>query len=360
MSTVFNFNPGPATLPAPVMRKAQSEFCDYNGMGFGIIEASHRSPDFDDVLNTAKANVVKLLNLSDDYEVLFLQGGASLQFAMLPMNFMVKGKPALYADTGSWTSNAIKEAKLLGDVKLVYDGKPSNYTVIGDPEDWDLSGDASYLYICSNNTIAGTQYHFFPETNGLPLFADMSSDILSRRIDVSKFAVIFAGAQKNLGPAGVTLVILNKALLERVPASLPTMLKYTTHIDKNSCFNTPPVFAIYMVKLVTDWMLEQGGLEVVERINAAKSEALYEAIDSSDFYRGTAEAGDRSKMNITFRLPTEDLEKAFVAEAKKAGLVGLKGHRSVGGIRASCYNAMPLEGVSRLVDFMHEFAQKNG
>jgi phosphoserine aminotransferase len=304
--------------------------------------------------------VRELLKVSDDYAVLFLQGGASLQFAMVPMNLIVPGKPAVYADTGAWPSKAIKEAKLLGEVQTFFDGKPYNYSRIGDPTEWEISQNASYAYICTNNTIEGTQFHFFPESADVPLIADMSSDIMSRPVDVSKFGLIFAGAQKNLGPAGVTLVILRKDLMKREPAKLPAILRYSTHAEEKSLYNTPPSFAVYMVGLVTEWLKKQGGLEAIERINTAKSQALYEAIDSTTYYHGTAEAGDRSKMNVTFRLPAEDLEKKFVKEAEASGLIGLKGHRSVGGIRASLYNAMPLAGVERLIDFMGEFEARNG
>lgn len=358
--TTHNFNAGPATLPADVMLKVQSEFVDYEGIGFGIIEASHRSDVFKKILANTEATIRELLSISDDYAVLFLQGGASLQFAMVPMNLMVDGTPALYADTGSWTRNAIKEAKKIGDARVVFDGATTNYTQIGEFNEWEgVTAAASYLYICSNNTIAGTQYHFFPEVNGVPLIADMSSDIMSRRVDVSKFGVIFAGAQKNLGPAGVTLVIIRRDLAERVADKVPTMLKYSTHIDKGSTFNTPPVFAIYMVGLVAQWVKEQGGLAGIEKINNAKAQSLYDRIDATDFYHGTAEVADRSKMNVTFRLPSEELEDAFVKEAATHNLVGLKGHRSVGGVRASIYNAMPMAGVSALIDFMNEFEKAN-
>ncbi|MCF7854938.1 MAG: 3-phosphoserine/phosphohydroxythreonine transaminase [Candidatus Pacebacteria bacterium] len=358
---VYNFYPGPATLPEEVMKRAQEEFVDYHGLGYGIAETSHRSPEFKEVIERAEQNVRDLLGVSDEYAVLFLQGGASLQFAMLPMNLMVPGKPGLYADTGSWTSKAIKEAKKIGETKVVYEGEKTSYTQIGDFNDWEgVTRDASYLYICSNNTIYGTQYHFFPELNGVPLIADMSSDIMSRKVDVSKFGAIFAGAQKNLGPAGVTLVIIHKDLADRASADLPTMLSYKTHIEKGSTFNTPPVFAVYMVGLVLDWIQEQGGLDAVEKVNNVKAENLYSRIDASDFYLGTAASADRSKMNVTFRLDNEDLEPTFIAEAAAAGLIGLKGHRSVGGIRASIYNAMPLAGVSKLIDFMGDFEEKHG
>ncbi len=359
---VYNFNPGPATLPLDVMKKAQAEFLNYRGLGYGVVEMSHRSPAFKEILERTENNIRELMEIPDDYAVLFLQGGASTQFAMVPMNIMLPGKPAVYADTGAWTKKAIKEARRFGDVELVYDGSASNYTRIGDPQEWAIPAEdaVSYMYICSNNTIFGTQYHFFPETGEIPLVADMSSDIMSRRVDVRRFGMIFAGAQKNLGPAGVTLVIIRKDLLERTPEAVPTMLKYSTHVEKSSAFNTPPTFAIYMVGLVTEWLKEMGGLEGIERLNTTKSQALYEAIDATTFYQGTAEAGDRSTMNITFRLPSEELEAKFVEEAAARGLIGLKGHRSVGGIRASCYNAMPFEGIEKLIDFMAEFAARNG
>ena len=357
---VYNFAAGPATLPPSVMEKAQQEFVDFNGIGYGIAEATHRGASFQGVIDRCEANIRELMGISDDYAVLFLQGGASLQFAMVPMNLMLSGKLALYADTGAWTTKAIKEAKLFGDAKVVYSGKDSEYTKIGDCGTWDWSGDASYAYLCSNNTVRGTQYHFFPNTGDVPLIADMSSDIMSRKVDVNKFGMIFAGAQKNLGPAGLTLVIIRKDLAERVAATVPTMLKYETFIKSNSLFNTPPCFAIYMMGLVTEWIKEQGGIAGVEKVNVSKSDALYEHIDMSIFYQGTVESGDRSKMNVCFRLPEEELEKKFVKEADAAGLVGLKGHRSVGGIRANIYNAMPLSGVATLIDFMTEFEEHNG
>jgi phosphoserine aminotransferase len=356
---VYNFNPGPAVLPREVMEKTQAEFVNYHGLGYGLAEASHRSKEFEETIQAAEANIRKLMAVPEDYAVLFLQGGASLQFAMVPMNLALPGKPMLYADTGSWSKSAIKEARLFGDVKLVYEGKATGYSVIGDVSEWTIDPNAAYLYVCTNNTIEGTEYRFFPETGTVPLIADMSSDIMSYVTDVSRFAMIFAGAQKNLGPAGVTLVIMKKELAARAAATVPTMLKYATHIEHQSLFNTPPCLAIHMVRLVTDWLLGLGGLPAIQKINEAKSDALYSAIDSSDFYRGTAEPADRSRMNVTFRLPTEELEEKFVAEAKKAALIGLKGHRSVGGIRASIYNAMPMAGVSRLIDFMDEFETKN-
>jgi len=356
---VFNFNAGPAILPAEVMRQAQQEFVDFRGKGYGIMEASHRSSMFADVAAQAEADMRQLLNISDDYAVLFLQGGASLQFSMCPMNLMLGNAPAAYADTGSWTSSAIKEARLLGDVEILYSGKATNYSEIGDYSQWQVPANASYMYLCSNNTIFGTQYRSFPETGAVPLVADMSSDILSRRFDVNKFGLIFAGAQKNLGPSGVTLVIIRKDLASRVKATVPTMLKYSTHIEAESMYNTPPTFAIYMVGLVLQWLKKLGGLDAIEQINNTKSHHLYECIDQSSFYVGTAEPADRSKMNVCFRLAKEELESVFLKDAEAAGLIGLKGHRSVGGVRASIYNAMPLQGVERLIDFMHDFEKQH-
>jgi phosphoserine aminotransferase len=356
---VYNFSAGPAVLPKPVMEQAQAEFVDFRGCGYGLVEASHRSPMFQTVIDEAEADIRKLMDISDDYAVLFLQGGASTQFAMVPMNLALPGQKMQYADTGAWTSKAIKEAKLFGDVDSLYEGKETDYTAIGDIAAWDVDPKASYAYLCSNNTIHGTEFHEFPLTGDVPLVADMSSDIMSRPVNVDDFGLIFAGAQKNLGPAGVTLVIIRKDLAERVGAKVPTMLKYSTHIDKGSMFNTPPAFAIYMVGLVAKWVLEQGGLDAIEARNSEKSEMLYECIDSSHMYVGTAAAADRSRMNVTFRLTTDDLEAAFVKEAAAEGLTGLKGHRSVGGCRASIYNAMPVEGVEALVGFMREFERRN-
>ena len=358
---IYNFNAGPACLPREVMLKAQSEFVNFHGIGYGIMEESHRSPAFEEVIAHTEKNVRELMGIDDSYAVLFLQGGASLQFAMIPMNLALPGKPMLFANTGYWAGRAIAEAKLFGDVKLVYDGKPGNFAHIGDCSDWTFDQDASFAYVCSNNTIYGSQYRSFPDTGKVPLIADMSSDIMSRPVDMSKFAMIIAGAQKNLGPSGVTLVVIKKDLVARTPEKTPTMLKYATHIENGSMYNTPPTFGIYMLGLVTDWIKEQGGLEGMKRLNTHKSQTIYECIDhSSGYYRGTVDAPDRSQMNVTFRLATEELENKFLKEAKARGFVGLKGHRAVGGVRASMYNAMPLTGVEALVDFMHEFQAKNG
>lgn len=358
---VYNFSAGPATLPKEVMTKAQAEFVDFHGIGFGLVEASHRSPTFQTVIDEAEADLRDIAGIPDEYAVLFLQGGASTQFPMVPMNLMLDGKPALYADTGAWASKALKEAKLFGPTHTVFSGKNGNYTTISPASDWQgMTQDASYLYICSNNTIFGTQYHEFPELEGVPLIADMSSDILCRPIDVKKFGMFFAGAQKNLGPAGVTLVVIRKDLAERAKSSLPTMFNYRTHIDKGSMFNTPPVFAIYMVGLVLKWIKEKGGLVEIEKMNREKADLLYEFIDQSPAYSGPANPANRSLMNVTFRLNNSELEADFIEQASAIGLKSLKGHRSVGGMRASIYNAMPKAGVEKLVEFMAEFAGKNG
>jgi len=356
---VYNFSAGPAMLPADVMAIARDEFCDFRQTGSGLIELSHRGPEFTAVIDRAVANIRELMGLTDDHAVTFIQGGASLQFAMVPMNLMLPGGFAEYADTGSWSSKAMKEAKLFGEVRTVASSKEAKYTHIPDVSAWAMDPAASYLHITSNNTIFGTQYHAFPEAP-TPLVADMSSDIMSKVIDASKFGLIYAGAQKNLGPSGVAVVIIRKDLLARTPAKLPTMLKYGTFVEENSLYNTPPTFAIYLVALVTDWLKRIGGLAAIEEINDAKSEALYERIDATGFYRNPVEPASRSKMNVVFRLPSEELEAKFLKEAKALGLVGLKGHRSVGGVRASIYNAMPLAGVERLIDFMNDFEQKNG
>lgn len=356
---VYNFNAGPAALPKPVMLQAQAEFVDYHGCGYGIIEESHRAKAFDEIIQAAEGNIRKLMGISDDYAVLFLQGGASMQFAMVPMNLMIPGKKVGFADTGVWAHKALKEVQIQkGEIDKVYDGAPENYTKIEGIKDWKIDQDLAYFHICSNNTIYGTEYFEFPETGAVPLVADMSSDIMSHKIDVNKFGLIFAGAQKNIGPAGLTLVIIRKDLVARCSENVPTMLRYSTHIDNNSLFNTPPTFGIYMLRLVTDWMIANGGIDAMEQVNIKKATALYDFIDKSGFYRGTADAASRSRMNVCFRLPSEELEKAFIAYAKDNGLVGLKGHRKVGGCRASIYNAVPLEGVERLIEVMTDFQKK--
>ena len=356
MSKKFNFYAGPAILPQDVMKKAQMELLDLNGIGLSVLEISHRSKEFSEIIETAESKLRNLLNVPADYSILFLQGGASLQFGMIPMN-LLRGGQADYVHTGSWAAKAIKEAKLFGTVNIAGSSEDKNFSYV--PEAPQFSPEAAYVHLTSNETIGGIQYASFPDTGKVPLIVDMSSDILSRKIDVSQFGLIYAGAQKNMGPAGVTLAIIRKDLLEIADDNLTTMLRYKTHVEKSSLYNTPPAFAIYMVKLVLDWIDDQGGLASIESMNEQKASLLYQTIDASSMYRGTAAAKDRSKMNVTFRLSSEDLEAKFVTEATAAGLVGLKGHRSVGGCRASIYNAMPLEGIQALVGFMKEFEIRN-
>ena len=360
MTRKFNFNPGPATLPLSVLEKVHSEFLDYQGKGMSIVEISHRSPDFDAILKQTKKNILDILELSDNYEIVFLGGGASLQFAMIPMNFLGEDQCADYINTGAWSQKAIKEAKLFGKVNVVASSESDNFKHI--PTALNLSSEARYLHITSNNTIFGTQWQTFPDSGQVPMLVDMSSDIFSRRLDAGKFAMIYAGAQKNAGPAGVTIVIIRKDMLERVVTrKIPTMLSYKTHIDKDSTFNTPPVFAVYMIQLVTEWIKEMGGLGKVEEINRQKSSLLYQTIDSMPkFYQAVVtDPQSRSHMNVTLRLPSEELEKKFIAAAAAKDFHGLKGHRSVGGIRVSMYNALPLEGIEKLTQFMKEFAANN-
>jgi len=357
---VFNFYPGPCTLPLSALEKAQAELPDYGGSGMSVMELSHRSPQFGDIVERAVALAKEIMGLGDDHEVLFMTGGASTQFALIPLNFLGEGQTAAYVDTGSWSAKAIKEAQKLGSVHLAASSKDAKYTFIPKLSDIRFPDAATYLHITSNNTIAGTEYPAFPETGDVPLVCDMSSDICSRRMDFAKFALIYAGAQKNLGPAGVTLVILRKDLLERCQDGLPTMFDYRTHVEKGSLFNTPPAFCIYMVMRVFEWLKEQGGLEGIEKVNRAKKDLIYETIDSDPaYFRSPVERESRSWMNVVFRLPSEDLEKKFVAEAKEQGLVGLKGHRSVGGIRVSLYNAMPLEGAQKVAELMTSFRKAN-
>ena len=357
---IFNFNPGPAALPLPVLEEIQANLLNFAGTGMSITEVSHRSPAFDEVINDAVARIRRLLDLDDRFKVLFMQGGASLQFALIPMNFLAAGDTADYVNTGTWSTKAIKEAQVLGkSVRVAASSEDRDFAYI--PKGIEYRPDAAFVHITSNNTIKGTQWAKFPDTGGAPLVADMSSDILSRRFDASGFGLIYAGAQKNIGPAGVCLAIIRDDMLAKVPDDLPSMLKYTTYAAKNSLYNTPPCFAIYTVQLVLKWIEETvGGLDKMEAANREKAETLYGFIDGSEFYRGTADVDSRSMMNVTFRLPSEALEKTFVAEALENDLGGLKGHRSVGGCRASIYNPMPKEGVEALVDFMKEFERKNG
>ncbi len=357
---IYNFNPGPAALPLPVLEEIQANFLNFADSGMSITEISHRSKWFDEVMNDAVDRTRRLLNLDESYKVLFLQGGASLQFCMAPMNLTGEGQPVDYVNTGTWSTKAIKEAQIQGKtVNVVASSEDRNFSYI--PKNIPFNSDAAYAHITSNNTIKGTQWAEFPDTGNVPLVSDMSSDIMSRPFDARPFGLIYAGAQKNIGPSGVCMVIIREDMLARVPKEIPTILKYTTHADKNSMFNTPPCFAVYTVQLVLKWLEETvGGLEKMAAINTTKADLLYDLFETSDFYHGTADRDSRSKMNVTFRLPSEELEKQFIQEALDNDLGGLKGHRSVGGCRASIYNAVSVEAVQTLVDFMKTFEKKNG
>ena len=357
---IFNFSAGPAVLPLPVLEEAQRELVELPGVGMSIMEISHRSKTFDEIIGRAESGLRDLLNLPDNYHVLFLQGGASLQFSMIPMNFLPKEASADYILTGSWGKKAIKEAKRTGGVNVAATMADGNFTRVPQQDELKLDPHAAYVHLTSNETIEGVEWKQEPEVGDVPLISDASSDILSRPLPIEKYALIYAGAQKNMGPSGVTLVILRDDLLARIPEGLHTMLDYRTHVEAKSLYNTPNTFGIYIIMLVTKWLLEKGGLEAMHRENEAKAKILYDAIDATGFYRGHADADSRSLMNVTFRLPSEELEKQFVTEATAARLDGLKGHRSVGGIRASIYNAFPREGVEALVSFMKEFERKNG
>jgi phosphoserine aminotransferase len=356
---IYNFNAGPAALPLPVLEEIKASFLDFQGTGMSITEISHRSKPFDAVINDAVERTKRLLKLGDDHQVLFIQGGASMQFCMIPMNFLGKGDAADYVNTGTWSTKAIKEARIQGKtVNVVASSEDKDFSYI--PKKIPFTKDAAFAHITSNNTIKGTQWAAFPDIP-TPLASDMSSDIMSRPFDASRFGLIYAGAQKNIGPAGVCMAIIRKDFLDRTPADIPTMLKYATFAEKNSMFNTPPCFAVYTVQLVLKWLEETvGGLEKMAAVNEEKANALYGCIDGSDFYRGTAEKESRSRMNVTFRLPSEDLEKRFIETALSEGFGGLKGQRSVGGCRASIYNATGIEAVTALTDFMRAFEKKNG
>ncbi|HOY45766.1 MAG TPA: 3-phosphoserine/phosphohydroxythreonine transaminase [bacterium] len=356
MGRIYNFNPGPSTLPLAALEKAQAEFTDYKGSGMSVLEISHRSKDFEAILADTQNLLKEMLGIPDNYSILFLGGGASLQFAMLAMNFIPAGGSAEYVVTGEWAKRALKEANIVAKGRVAASSEERNFSYLPRAESWDLDPAAAFVHVTSNNTIFGTQYRTFPALKDKFLICDMSSDILSHRIDVSQFAMIYAGAQKNLGPAGVTLVILRNDLAATAREGLPTMLSYATHIKNNSLYNTPPCFPIYIMQLTLQWVKEIGGLAAIEKINRDKAELLYSTIDESGgYYRGTVEPESRSWMNVTIRMVSEELEAAFIAEAKAQGLGGLKGHRSVGGIRASMYNAMPLAGIEKLTAFMKAF-----
>lgn len=355
---VFNFSAGPATLPLEVLQQAGKDIVNFQATGMGLVEISHRSKEFMAVASEAESLLRELLEIPVNYKVLFLQGGASSQFFMVPMNLLGGGKKATYLNTGTWAKKSIKEAKLFGDIDVPFSSEDTSFNRVPRDDEYQVGADSEYLYYVSNNTIYGTQFPSAP-VNDKMLVCDMSSDILSRPIDVSKYGVIFAGAQKNLGPAGVTIVIIRDDLLNSAPETTPTMLSYATHAEKDSMFNTPPCFPIYIVGEVLKWLKKLGGVKAIEKINQEKAQLLYDAIDSGDYYRGHAEKDSRSLMNISFNLPTAELEAKFIAEASKIGLSGLKGHRSIGGCRASIYNAFPKEGVVTLVAFMKKFEAAN-
>lgn len=351
---VYNFNAGPGALPLEVLEQFRDGFMDFGGMS--IFEISHRSKEFDGILDEARSLVAGLLGVPQGYHILFLPGGASLQFAMVPLNLM--DKTADYAVTGHWAKKAFTEACVVGKPRIAYSSEETGFDRVPQAPEIKLNGSASYFHITSNNTIYGTQYPSFPDTGEVPLIADMSSDIFSRPVNVAHFGLIYAAAQKNLGPAGVTLVIIRDDLTKKSVRSLPTILKFATHAEHRSVYNTPPVSAIYIMMLVLRWIRQKGGLTAIERANEEKAAIIYDALDRSKFYKGHALAPSRSRMNVVFTLPTEELTKRFLAGAKGHGMVGLGGHRSVGGVRASIYNAFPLEGVKALVEFMDEFERE--
>ncbi len=359
MSRSHNFSAGPAVLPLEVLQRVEKELVDYKGTGSSIIELSHRGPEYTEVHTQAQEKLKKILGLGDDFEVLFLQGGASTQFLMVPYNYLREGETADYLNTGSWSSKAIKEAKLFGNVNEAFSSKDVNFNRVPTDSEVNYSDNPNYVHFTSNNTIFGTQFRKEPETGGTPLVCDASSDFLSRPIDVDKYGIIYAGAQKNAGPSGVTIVAIRKDMLEKAyTENIPSMMNYQTHAK--TLFNTPPVFAVYFFNYVLDWIQDKGGLKQMEELNRKKAEKLYAELDKDDFFRGTAEKESRSHMNVTFRLADEDLEKTFIEEAAKQNLNGLKGHRSVGGMRASIYNACPEESVDALISFMQDFRQKHG
>ncbi|MBM3807162.1 MAG: 3-phosphoserine/phosphohydroxythreonine transaminase [Acidimicrobiia bacterium] len=357
---VFNFSAGPAVLPVTVLEEAQRDLVALPGVGMSVLEISHRSKTFEGILARTEQDLRTLGGVPANYQVLFLQGGASMQFSMVPLNLLTSGSTADYIVTGGWSQKAVKEAQRVGAVHIAGSTESENFSRIPRQDELKLTTGAAYVHFTTNNTLFGTEWAHEPSVGDLPLVADTSSDMFSRSIKVSKYGLIYAGAQKNLGPSGVTLVIIRQDLLARSSKSLHTMLNYAVHAENGSMYNTPPCFGIYLMGLVMKWALAQGGLEAIGRINERKASKLYAEIDRSGFYRGTAEKNSRSRMNITFRLPSEELENRFVKESTAAGLDGLKGHRSVGGMRASIYNAFPEEGVDALVSFMQEFESKNG
>ncbi len=361
MSRKYNFYAGPSTLPLEVLEIVQREFVDFEGQGVSMIETSHRSSMYDHVHNRAVELFKEIFAIPENYSVLFLGGGATLQFSMVPLNFLGPDQTCDFTLSGSWAKKAYNDAKKVGKVRVIFDGAETNYSTLPKASSLETDPNAAYLHLTSNETIGGIQWKEWPHTGSVPLICDMSSDLLSRAVPVEKFALIYGGAQKNLGPAGVTVAILRDDMLRRCPDTLTAYLDYRTHADKNSLYNTPPVFAIWVIQLVLERMKRLGGMKAMEEHNAAKAAEVYKAIDTSGgFYRCPVDKDVRSLMNLVFRLPSEDLEKRFISQATEEGFLGLKGHRSVGGCRASLYNAMPLEGARALGEFMNEFARKNG
>lgn len=359
MSRCYNFSAGPAVLPLEVLQKAQEELVDWKGSGMSVMEMSHRGKEYTSIHEAAVRNLRTLMNIPDTYKVLFLQGGASTQFAMVPLNLFSQARKADYVSTGSWSKKAISEAKRYGTVKVIASSEDRNFSYIPEVEPGMITADADYVHITTNNTIYGTVYPTIPDTGSKPLVADMSSNILSQEYDVSRFGLIYAGAQKNIGPAGLTIVIIREDLIGKALDFTPTMMNYQTHATENSLYNTPPCYTIYIAGLVFEWLLEKGGVAAMYKENVAKAALLYDYLDSSGLFKGTVEKRSRSIMNIPFVTGNDELDAKFIAEAGKRGLKTLKGHRSVGGMRASIYNAMPREGVQTLVDFMQEFEKAN-
>lgn len=355
---VFNFSAGPSTLPVPVLEKAAKQMLNYENSGMSVMEMSHRSSSYLDIFEKTKNLLKKVMNVPDDYKIVFIQGGATQQFSMVPLNLLKNGK-ADYIITGSFSKKAATEAKKYGEINIAYDGSENNFKHIPTQEELKLDPQASYVHLCANNTIYGTEWKYVPDTNGVPIIADMSSNILSKPIDVSKYGMIYAGAQKNMGIAGLGVAIIKEELLRKVPDSTPVLLDYQLMIDNDSMYNTPPAYAIYILGLVLEWIDNLGGLEVIEKMNIKKAKLLYDYLDSSDFYICHSDKDNRSLMNVTFTTPNKDLDAKFVKESIEAGMTNLKGHRSVGGIRASIYNAMPIEGVEKLIGFMKEFESNN-
>ena len=355
---IYNFSAGPSMMPLPVLEKAAAEMTNYGGSGMSVMEMSHRSKYYDDIINGAQDVLRRVYNIPDNYRILFMQGGATMQFSAVPLNLMVTGK-ADYAITGNFARNAYKEAKKFGDIHIAATSEADNFTWVPAPDQLDIRPDADYFYICANNTIFGTEWHYDPNAGDVPVVADMSSNILSKPVDISKYGMIYAGAQKNMGPAGMAVVIIREDLMGHYRENMPVLLDYQLMADKNSMYNTPPTYSIYMMKLVTEWVEQMGGLEAMAKNADLRSSMLYDYLDSTDFYKGAAQKASRSRMNVTFRTGSDELDKKFIQESIDAGMTNLKGHRLVGGMRASIYNAMPIEGVEYLIDFMKKFENNN-